>query len=323
MRALTPEPSGASRHNQALARSVDFNQPAAFGEFLRSARERRGFSLQQIAEETKIPQRHLVSLEHGDLSVIPGATYRRGEVVAYAKVVGLDPAVALAELERAQAPLAENAKPAMPSRSRRRHVGIGVLAMAAVLSALSLGLSVWKQGSTQSPKPPSPSLANHSAFSPRSAPTAQHQEATPSRASAEVTPASRPSTVLPHAAVDVATASSTSSTLAPATLQREQESPSQAPGKELLSAAVDPIGPISDESRLVIITEPAGARVTVDGIGWGTTPVTIRHLPAGTKQIRVTKDGYTAAVRVARVPEGRSVTLTIPLQSLGTAPTSR
>jgi cytoskeleton protein RodZ len=321
MPALTRDLSGASHHKQPLARSVGFDQAAAFGEFLRSARERRGLSLQQIAEETKIPHRHLVSLEHGDLSVIPGSTYRRGEVVAYAKVVGLDRAVALAELERvSQAPVSGDAPPAMPSRSRRRRVGIGVLAMAAVLSPLAIGLGVWKQGFTQVPKPPSPPVANHSGSLPQSATTAQHQEATPNRTSAEVTPASRPSGELSHAAVDVATASSTP---APAALQRRQDSRSQAPRQELVSAALDPTSPISAETSLVIITEPAGARVTVDGIGWGTTPVAIRHLPAGTKQIRVTKDGYTAAVRVARVPEGRSLTLTIPLQSLSTLPNSR
>ena len=43
----------------------------AFGDFLRSARERRGLTVQQIANETKIPRRLLESLEHGDLGAIP------------------------------------------------------------------------------------------------------------------------------------------------------------------------------------------------------------------------------------------------------------
>ena len=44
--------------------------------------------------------------------------------------------------------------------------------------------------------------------------------------------------------------------------------------------------------RLVITSRPSGARVTVNGIGWGVTPITIRNLPSGPKLIRATKDGY-------------------------------
>src|SRR5262245_1398092 len=74
---------------------------AAFGDFLRDARERRGLTLQQISSETKIPWRHLDALEHGRLNAVPGGTYRRGEIRAYAEVVGLDKKLALARLDRA------------------------------------------------------------------------------------------------------------------------------------------------------------------------------------------------------------------------------
>jgi hypothetical protein len=52
-----------------------------------------------------------------------------------------------------------------------------------------------------------------------------------------------------------------------------------------------PEEPIPDP-RLVITSRPSGARVTVNGIGWGVTPITIRNLPPGRKLIRATKDGY-------------------------------
>ena len=54
-------------------------------------------------------------------------------------------------------------------------------------------------------------------------------------------------------------------------------------------------------TELLITSEPAGARVTVDGIGWGLTPVTIRHLTPGTRHVRLTKDGYQSEERAARV----------------------
>ena len=45
----------------------------AFGQFLRRARERRGLTLRQIADETKIPERHLNALEQGNLLAAPRA----------------------------------------------------------------------------------------------------------------------------------------------------------------------------------------------------------------------------------------------------------
>ena len=67
-------------------------------------------------------------------------------------------------------------------------------------------------------------------------------------------------------------------------------------------------------TELVITTEPADARVVVDGVGWGLTPIAIQHLSPGKKRIRVTKEGYSAAEHVANVVEDRSTTLNIPLQ---------
>jgi hypothetical protein len=73
--------------------------------------------------------------------------------------------------------------------------------------------------------------------------------------------------------------------------------------------------PTAIYGQLVITSEPAGARVTLDGIGWGTTPLTIRHLPPGAKEIRVTKDGYSAEVRVVRLTPDTTTTVTIPLRA--------
>src|SRR6476659_5199034 len=72
-----------------------------FGEFLRGARERRGLTILQVSNETKIPWRHLDAFERGDLTVVPNGMYRRAEVRAYARAVGLDQNAALTELERA------------------------------------------------------------------------------------------------------------------------------------------------------------------------------------------------------------------------------
>jgi cytoskeletal protein RodZ len=62
-----------------------------FGRKLREARERRGMTLRQVAEATKISVRALESLERNDISHLPGGIFSRSFVRAYAAEVGLAP----------------------------------------------------------------------------------------------------------------------------------------------------------------------------------------------------------------------------------------
>src|SRR5471032_1458611 len=68
------------------------NRPAGdFGRKLREARERRGVSLRQIANATKISVSVLEALERNDISRLPGGIFSRAFVRSYAVEVGLDP----------------------------------------------------------------------------------------------------------------------------------------------------------------------------------------------------------------------------------------
>jgi hypothetical protein len=60
---------------------------------------------------------------------------------------------------------------------------------------------------------------------------------------------------------------------------------------------------VAQSTAITVTSAPAGARVTVDGIGWGETPVTIRNLPPGQKVIRVTKEGYQSQQQTISVPD--------------------
>ncbi|HEY8434098.1 MAG TPA: RodZ domain-containing protein [Sphingomicrobium sp.] len=60
------------------------------GERLRAAREEKGLSLEDIAAQTRIPQRHLESIENAEWDNLPAPTYTIGFAKNYASAVGLD-----------------------------------------------------------------------------------------------------------------------------------------------------------------------------------------------------------------------------------------
>jgi cytoskeleton protein RodZ len=60
------------------------------GERLRAAREEKGLSLEDIAAQTRIPRRHLESIETSDWEKLPAPTYTIGFARSYASSVGLD-----------------------------------------------------------------------------------------------------------------------------------------------------------------------------------------------------------------------------------------
>ena len=60
------------------------------GERLRAAREEKKLSLEDIAAQTRIPQRHLESIEKAEWDKLPAPTYTTGFAKSYASAVGLD-----------------------------------------------------------------------------------------------------------------------------------------------------------------------------------------------------------------------------------------
>ena len=60
------------------------------GERLKEAREAKGLSLEDIAAQTRIPQRHLESIETAEWDKLPAPTYTIGFAKSYASSVGLD-----------------------------------------------------------------------------------------------------------------------------------------------------------------------------------------------------------------------------------------
>lgn len=78
--------------------------------------------------------------------------------------------------------------------------------------------------------------------------------------------------------------------------------------------------PINAEPQLQVISEPPGARVTINGIGRGVTPLTVRHLDAGEQRVRITLDGYDSVDRTIFLAEGlyaRSLWIELRKASIG------
>ncbi len=65
------------------------------GEKLRQAREERGISLSDVAEQTRISGQYIESIENDDYRSLPGGIFNKGFVKSFAKYVGLDEQEAL------------------------------------------------------------------------------------------------------------------------------------------------------------------------------------------------------------------------------------
>ena len=69
---------------------TDEMEVASVGARLRAAREDKGLALEEVAALTRIPTRHLQSLEQSDWASLPAPTYTMGFAKSYAAAVGLD-----------------------------------------------------------------------------------------------------------------------------------------------------------------------------------------------------------------------------------------
>jgi cytoskeleton protein RodZ len=267
--------SDTRRNGRMTHRGTLESDPAGLGALLRRAREDRGLTLEQISNETKIPHRHLEALERDNMAVVPVEFYRRAEIRAYARAVRLDQKIVFAEVERASRPpvtraaVVERPRAQDPTLFRKRVlIAIGVLLTAAVFGRAMGELKPAADSQSQMRQPE----------------------------------------ILQRAQSDRVAVPSPPSVASPAvTAEPESVRPSAAPESNLSMTTDQGEARVPPDSvtELVVTTEPAGARVTVNGIGWGIAPVTIRYLPPGEKRVRVTKVGYATEERMVRLADGQ------------------
>jgi cytoskeleton protein RodZ len=127
------------------------------GDRLRAAREERGLSLEDIAAETRIPHRHLESLEAGDWGRLPAPTYTIGFAKSFAGAVGLDRGEIGEQVRaeiggtRSESATVEHFEPADPARRMPKW-----LVFAAILAIVAaVGLFSWlrNQDLTETDRP--------------------------------------------------------------------------------------------------------------------------------------------------------------------------
>ena len=119
----------------------------SIGERLQKAREAKGVSLDEVANQTRIPIRHLQHIEREEWDALPAPTYSIGFVRSYANTVGLDGAELGRELRdrlggtRTRAPAPEYYEPADPARVPPRSLAL-IAGLFAVL--LVVGYLIWR-----------------------------------------------------------------------------------------------------------------------------------------------------------------------------------
>ena len=76
----------------------EFTAPRGTGAQLRLAREKLGLTIKQLADRTRIPQRHIETIEAGNFSALPGRAYAVGFVRTLSRETGLDADAMVAQL---------------------------------------------------------------------------------------------------------------------------------------------------------------------------------------------------------------------------------
>jgi cytoskeletal protein RodZ len=193
----------------------------------------------------------------------------------YAQAVGLDQRLALEKLESELAP--EDPREQLRGTRSEPASTSPLPYIAVAVAGIAVAAALFVRANVEPTPGPSPTIETGVVATPASQPAVSSQEPT------SVPDAAQP--VLPAVAAQAAV------------------EPTQAPA------------PVAAVTELVVSTEPEGARITVNGIGWGSSPARIQYLEPGQKRVRVSKEGYAAVERVLQVDQGRRHVLNIQLES--------
>lgn len=116
------------------------------GEKLRQAREERGISIAEVAEQTRISPHYLEFIENDDYRTLPGGIFNKGFVKSYAKYVGIDENEALQDYSKLissqDSEISEEPKTYRPEVLTDDRSSSSILPTL-IIAAIILGLMTW------------------------------------------------------------------------------------------------------------------------------------------------------------------------------------
>lgn len=121
------------------------------GETLRAAREQRGLSLSDVAEDTAISKRKLQALEDEQFAALEGDVYVKSSLRLYGRFLQIDPEPLVDAYRSAYGEVAAQAPVQPVGEYRERLSPVVAFAVVAFVAVVGLGLIGWLTGGADEP----------------------------------------------------------------------------------------------------------------------------------------------------------------------------
>ena len=191
---LTDERATATQSGVEVVLGPDVSAPAGYGARLARQRQSAGLSVTDVAASLRLHPNQVRAIEQEDLARLPALAYVRGFIRSYARVLKVDPAPLLIDLNTKLAPVRESVVDGMATdyaaaraAGRERMLPQWAIGIALVV-LIALGLVGWQATQQPTPAPAPPEALPVSAAPPAPAPVLS-TDATASPAASEASAA--------------------------------------------------------------------------------------------------------------------------------------
>jgi cytoskeleton protein RodZ len=193
---LTDERATATQSGVEVALGPDVSAPAGYGARLARQRQSAGLSVTDVAASLRLHPNQVRAIEQEDLARLPALAYVRGFIRSYARVLKVDPAPLLIDLNTKLAPVRESVVDGMATdyaaaraAGRERMLPQWAIGIALVV-LIALGLVGWQATQQPTPAPAPPEALPVAAAPPVPAPVlSTDASASPAASEASAAPA--------------------------------------------------------------------------------------------------------------------------------------
>ena len=193
---LTDERATATQSGVEVVLGPDVSAPAGYGARLARQRQSAGLSVTDVAASLRLHPNQIRAIEQEDLARLPAPAYVRGFIRSYARVLKVDPAPLLIDLNTKLAPVRESVVDGMATdyaaaraAGRERMLPQWAIGIALVV-LIALGLVGWQATQQPTPAPAPPEALPVAAAPPVPAPVlSTDASASPAASEASAAPA--------------------------------------------------------------------------------------------------------------------------------------